>query len=541
GAVMAQLRRRYPFGSARREVNVGFSLDPDRDYPALAAGIEKLASHVPGLVADQPALVSLVASRRRELSTVAERIRSRRDIRPLLALRRRYQSSANPTEQRFGEMLRYTEERHSYQAARYEGRLQGTHAAMILFYTDLLAKLWALDYEGITPKGPIKGLRTMQEISVPKLYWKDMARLSRTRLWFGLRKDGFDLYGDKLLFQPVATRVYAASFDPMTPGRESLPNYQSGEFLGWWDAHYGAVAEYEPYYHKLNQIQKWSALFVVLKEKRSPLLDFLQSVPVTRNLDFATWSRNNATLKARIAIPFLDSRRYGRTTECIPLLSSREYRLMGATYALSGGVSLAARRDILAKLHEHDEQTPAAAGSPGAGRTPATARGARRRSAVPAAPVRTAAPQGLRAPAAARAVRATGRAPVGDGYGTFRAEKQPAAIKLTWDKGPSAAMSDLVSALAARQQTHTRAHTGEGIFTGIPDVQSVVRVKTGRTYLVKSAAIRDRWIYLSVNPAKAADYPARAAADTPEADIFCARLVTAAEARKLAAGKAVIR
>jgi hypothetical protein len=102
-------------------------------------------------------------------------------------------------------------------------------------------------------------------------------------------------------------------------------------------------------------------------------------------------------------------------------------------------------------------------------------------------------------------------------------------------------MTDFVNALAARQQANPRAHRGEGIFGGLPDVQSVVRVKAGAAYLVKTGAIRDQWVYLSVNPANAAGYPARAAASHPEADIFCARLVSAAEARRLAAGKAVLK
>ena len=69
-----------------------------------------------------------------------------------------------------------------------------------------------------------------------------------------------------------------------------------------------AIADYEPAYHRLNEIQKWSALFVVLTEQDDHSLDFLQTVPVARDLDFAAWSRNNASLKSRIDIPFLDRR-----------------------------------------------------------------------------------------------------------------------------------------------------------------------------------------------------------------------------------------
>ncbi len=37
------------------------------------------------------------------------------------------------------------------QAARYDGRLQGTETGMVLFYTDLLMKLWALDFTNAAP------------------------------------------------------------------------------------------------------------------------------------------------------------------------------------------------------------------------------------------------------------------------------------------------------------------------------------------------------------------------------------------------------
>jgi hypothetical protein len=519
-AVLVQLRRRYPFRPAPGQGgSVGFSLDPERDYATLAADLEGIARQA-----------SLAPPARRELAAAAERIRTRRDIQPLLALRQRYQRSAGITDQRFGELLRATEARNTYQAARYDGNLQGTRPAMVLFYTDLLAKLWALDYNGITPKGAVKGMRTIQEISVPKLFWPDMVRLSQTRLWFGLRKEGFDLYGDRLLFQPVATRVYAASFDPLAPGRETQPNYQSREFLGWWDGHYEAIADYEPAYHRLNEIQKWSALFVVLNEQGNRSLDFLRTVPVTRDLDFSVWSRNNASLKTRIDIPFLDRRRYGRTTECLPLLTSRDYRLMGANHVMSGGVSLASRQEILAKLHEHDAPSSPSAKPPA--KNGAGAKGGGQKEAKAAVPTRG------RAPSAGTAHK-TG-AP-GAGYGSFRAEQQPRAVKLTWERSPSVVMADLVNALAARQQANPRMHRGEGVFAGLPGVESVVRVKAGSAYLVKAKGIGDGWIYVSVNPAQPSGYPARAAADFPEADIFCARLVAGAAARKLGAGKAVVR
>lgn len=61
------------------------------------------------------------------------------------------------------------------------------------------------------------------------------------------------------------------------------------------------------------------------------------------------------------------------------------------------------------------------------------------------------------------------------------------------------------------------------------------------TYLVKTSALKEMWIYLRVNPSNVAEYPAVAAGSFAEADIFCARLVSAADAQKLANGMQVIR
>ena len=40
------------------------------------------------------------------------------------------------------ELLQGLLQRYSYQAARYDGPLDGTEVGMVLFYTDLLAKMW---------------------------------------------------------------------------------------------------------------------------------------------------------------------------------------------------------------------------------------------------------------------------------------------------------------------------------------------------------------------------------------------------------------
>jgi len=116
-----------------------------------------------------------------------------------------------------------------------------------------------------------------------------------------------------------------------------------------------------------------------------------------------------------------------------------------------------------------------------------------------------------------------------------------ASIRLTWEKSPSLEAINFVTALAALQQPNAKANKGEAIFSGIPAIQSVVRIKEWDTYLIKTSALKETWIYLRINPSQAAEYPAKAAGSFAEADIFCARLISAADAQKLADGKPVIR
>jgi len=243
----------------------------------------------------------------------------------------------------------------AYQAARYDGALQGTEVGMVLFYTDLLAKLWALDYMSSAPDRYISDFHSMSHLTVSPIYSREMEVLPSTRLWFGVQPRGFALKGgdgESIMLAPVATRLYAASSDSITPGKEVAPNPASAAFLGWWDDHYAEVARYEPEYERLNEIMKWSIVISWLDEKGqlerlSPLKDvnykkdnwFPEWVTKHPDLRFQNWNR----------VDF-----YGRgyaKTEALPLLRSDP----NLPSPLMGGVSLAEREVIQARGAISDE------------------------------------------------------------------------------------------------------------------------------------------------------------------------------------------
>jgi len=390
---------------------------------------------------------------------------------------------------------------------------------MILFYTDLTAKLWALNYDNLAPQKKIDGFRTMSGIKVPRLYWNDFVRLSKTRLWFGLRQESFDVQGKELAFAPTATRVYAASSDPLYPGKETTPNYQSGKFLGWWDDHYSAVADYEPYYYKLNQLQKWGCICMVLKEEKVHSLDFLLNAPVERNLSFETWYAGTPDLKNRTQLPLADKTRYGKTTECLPLLHSQGYTLMGRYYIISGGVTLATQKDIQAKLRK-------------ARSTLSSVRKSVESVSRKLAARRTG--ETKQSSAAGSSVKSS--------YGTFSARKEQDSVKLLWRKGSQSVLNECVDTLVALQEQKSPGYKDEAIFRSLPGAEQVVRLASWKSYLIKSKDIKDAWIYLRINePEKTVSYSAKASGTEPYCDIFYARLISAVQAGKLTAqGTAII-
>jgi hypothetical protein len=552
--LQAKIRRQFPHAKAAQgDAKIGFSLDLDLDYSAFADDMEEFVRTSPLLREKDFAGASAA-----DLVAVAGRIRTSKNQTPLITLLRRIAASGTKTDWRVYSALYSLQQYHTYQMARYDGNLQGTEAGMVLFYTDLLAKLLAFDYDGISAGIGVKGFRPMTEIAIPKLYWEGFGRTANTRLWFGLKQEGFEVYGAKALFQPIATHVYAASSDLLTPGKEEKgANFQSKEFLGWWDRHYEALADYEPEYHKLNQIQKWSCIFMVLKAKGLHNLDFLLNVPVKRDMDFELWSKNNDRLKTRFSIPFLDKQKYGHETECFPLIRSKPYRFLAGYGMISGGITLATQNEIQAKLQKND---PAAMPMPGgvsnSGNNlmmPLGLSGGRKWPIATATPGASPQQEGASFPQKGRVVLETQPANVprspGDintpggsvkDRGAGGTEKKP-AIRLTWEKSPSLEAVNFVTALAALQQSNAQANKGEAIFRGIPAIQSVVRIKEWDTYLVKMSALKETWIYLKINPAQVAEYPAKAAGSFADADIFCAKLVSAADAENLAAGKMVIK
>lgn len=306
----------------------GFSLDPTYDFEGLSKFFAKEL---------EPVLREIAASSPKEITqreiTAAKTALTNKDPDPFLRLLGKL-SKAGDTE--IAELIHdATKVDYAFQHARYDGELKGTEVGMVLFYTDLLAKLWALDFMNSTPSKHIRGFYPLSDAPVSPVHQANVDNFSDTRLWFGPRNQGFQLAGDnsnKMFFGRTATRVYSASHDPFAPGEEQEGNASAAEFLGWWDAHYDEIARYEPQYERLNEIMKWSVVIGWLSNsERLSSMNFLKDVAVNNSNRFPDWVNRNPNLKFQDwkEIGFHPAGYKNSSTESLPLLTSPSGDLMG--------------------------------------------------------------------------------------------------------------------------------------------------------------------------------------------------------------------
>ena len=266
-----------------------------------------------------------------------------------------YQLKQNPDDEARSLSKRLFDDvrRHSqFQKARYDGYLQGTAVGMHLFYTDLLAKLWTMNYAESSPVSSIYGFVTdiIQDKGLSRIFERESDSFPACRLWFGPNNYGYQKVGadDRLLFARNATRIYSASSDPYQPGKEVPVSAMFAGSMNWMNGHYEEVAAYEPEYQVLNEIMKWSLVIGWLNaNEMSSKLMFLTDVKVRRDHVFPEWVQQHPELRFSdwSSIKFYEPGYSGSETEAMPLLYSYYVGKQGLA-DISGGVSLAERETM---------------------------------------------------------------------------------------------------------------------------------------------------------------------------------------------------
>lgn len=222
-----------------------------------------------------------------------------------------------------------------YQRARYDGGLQGTEAGMTYFYTDLVAKAWPMEKGTGVPTGLVPGFISHLAADIP---WGHCTfEDERGRLWFGLREESISIHDARIDLGSITTRVFTRIEDPRGEGQEIEPSYKFGRMVWWWDRHYLEMADYEPQYHRLDQLMRWGAAIAWLVETDVVLLPELSETEVKDDWRFGEWLSAHPELRWHFDIPFVQPP--GETTEALLTLYSEPFEQCGREWIRSGGIS----------------------------------------------------------------------------------------------------------------------------------------------------------------------------------------------------------
>ena len=245
-------------------------------------------------------------------------------------------SDARPNPRKLGSVLvNILDDRTPYQIARYDGGLQGTEAGMTYFYTDLLGKAWRMEKGTGAPVGAVTGFVTDIQARTPWSHCKTEDESGR--LWFGLREEAITATPNWVDLGSISTRVFTLIEDPSGNGVEIEPSYSFGRIIWWWDDHYLPMADYEPQYHRLDQLMRWSAAIGWLVDKNSVLLPEVPDGEVKGDWRFGDWLKVHPELRWHYDVPFVEPP--AETTEALLTLYSEPVDDCGTTWVLSGGIS----------------------------------------------------------------------------------------------------------------------------------------------------------------------------------------------------------
>jgi len=229
-----------------------------------------------------------------------------------------------------------------HQYARYEGGLEGTDVGMTYFYTDILAKGWFYDLGAGNPYGRVEGFVPKALSNVPWSHCKTGDESGR--IWFGLNEDSLLVSPDGVNFGDITTRLFTLVEDPNYGEREIEPSYSFGQGVWWWDQHYLPMADYEPQYHRLDQLMRWSAAIAWLVDEDNLLLPEAPPETIQTDWRFDEWLTGHPELKWQFDIPFIEVP--NQTTETVLRLFSDPYQNCDTSWISSGGVT-GPRRELI--------------------------------------------------------------------------------------------------------------------------------------------------------------------------------------------------
>jgi hypothetical protein len=343
--------------SSRRDSDrLGFSLDPQVDSSLVKANFQQLGIVLPPrLETPLPDYDFLELYKQRGTLGALKKGRGHGHHDELEQYRRAFLAKFNGSlpESVVESLFRQIILKSRFQKARYDGDFQGTEVGMILFYTDLLMKLWGQDQLGSTPKN-IPEFPNQLRLNPSAVHEEELRRLAETRLWLGLKETAIqkDVSATALYLGRVATRLFAVPHDSIANRdlKETEPHVFNRIYINWWNQHYAEVAAHEPQYERLNQVVKWSTIIGWLhSQQRGAALDLLDPVMIRTDYWFPDWARlrKELTFKQWDNLGFLTKGYGGSTTEALSIQYSERFEAFGENvWQVSGGVSLAGKTKV---------------------------------------------------------------------------------------------------------------------------------------------------------------------------------------------------
>lgn len=328
-------------GEKIHRVGSVFSLEPSYDYRRLENFLAEVEPSLRSLTsANTPAITQ------QDIRQAKVGLAQNNEI-PYLELANKLSKSNNPTVAQQGQTALVQAMKYRFQVARYGGNLQGTEVGMLLFYTDLLAKLWAIDYLNHTPERDITNVQAPASVLVSSTYAQPIKEPSAIRIGFGIGDSDFQVVNasKSLFLAPNATQVYTAAYNPLQPTASKTPTADADAFLRWWNDRYEQVLiRDEPQYERLDEIIKWGFLISWLNEtNQNEVLGFLRTVTVKQNHWFPDWAQtNSAHLKFPVwnQVSFYQRGYKDTKTEALPILASATSKQGGREKLVSGGIRI---------------------------------------------------------------------------------------------------------------------------------------------------------------------------------------------------------
>jgi hypothetical protein len=338
----------------------GFSLDPRLDMTKVAAAYETQIVPAMRMHLVAPKLIEHARTVLTKAPGMDWRERTKQETEFVLTLLAGCHAAPDPQlcSQVIGDVLW----QHSFQTARYEGnQLAGTEVGMVLFYTDLLMKLWSFDFADSAPRR-VPGFPVESDMQFSLVHKQDRERAPGARLWLGPLETGYHVSADQeiVIFARNATRVFARAhdfFSRQDKTDDPEPEVFTRLFINWWNDHYEEIARYEPEYERLNEIMKWSILITWLDlNKTSNLLQVLSdrsanAVSVVRTYHFPDWGLQRyrqglLTFESWDKLQFDPPNKQRSATEALEIVRSKELSFFGGPTWWEGGVSLANKAAI---------------------------------------------------------------------------------------------------------------------------------------------------------------------------------------------------